>query len=143
MARARPTAASRSSMMAPGTGWCSAWRAAHRMPRRSNKGERMQLGMIGLGRMGANMVRRLMKQGHECVVFDVNADAVKALAADGATGATSLADLVAKLTAPRAIWMMVPAAIVDRELDQVAALLSPGDAVIDGGNSHYRDDLRR
>ena len=103
----------------------------------------MQLGMIGLGRMGANMVRRLMKQGHECVVFDVNADAVKALAADGATGATSLADLVAKLTAPRAIWMMVPAAIVDRELDQVAALLSPGDAVIDGGNSYYRDDLRR
>ena len=103
----------------------------------------MQLGMIGLGRMGANMVRRLMKQGHECVVFDVNADAVKALAADGATGATSLADLVAKLTAPRAIWMMVPAAIVDRELDQVAALLSPGDAVIDGGNSYYRDDIRR
>ena len=103
----------------------------------------MQLGMIGLGRMGASMVRRLMKQGHECVVFDVNADAVKALAAEGATGATSLADLVAKLTAPRAIWMMVPAAIVDRELDQVAALLSPGDAVIDGGNSYYRDDLRR
>ena len=103
----------------------------------------MQLGMIGLGRMGANMVRRLMKQGHECVVFDVNADAVKALAADGATGATSLADLVAKLTAPRAIWMMVPAAIVDQELGQVAALLSPGDAVIDGGNSYYRDDLRR
>jgi len=103
----------------------------------------MQLGMIGLGRMGASMVRRLMKQGHECVVFDVDADAVKALAADGATGATSLADLVAKLTAPRAIWMMVPAAIVDRELDQVAALLSPGDAVIDGGNSYYRDDLRR
>jgi 6-phosphogluconate dehydrogenase len=103
----------------------------------------MQLGMIGLGRMGANMVRRLMKQGHECVVFDVNADAVKALAADGATGAASLADLVAKLTAPRAIWMMVPAAIVDQELGQVAALLSPGDAVIDGGNSYYRDDIRR
>src|SRR5215831_8652953 len=103
----------------------------------------MQLGMIGLGRMGANMVRRLMKQGHECVVFDVNADAVKALAADGATGAASLADLVARLAAPRAIWMMVPAAIVDQELGQVAALLSPGDAVIDGGNSYYRDDIRR
>ena len=103
----------------------------------------MQLGMIGLGRMGANMVRRLMKQGHECVVFDVNADAVKALAADGATGAASLADLVAELAAPRAIWMMVPAAIVDQELGQVAALLSPGDAVIDGGNSYYRDDIRR
>jgi 6-phosphogluconate dehydrogenase len=103
----------------------------------------MQLGMIGLGRMGANMVRRLMKQGHECVVFDVNADAVKALAVDGATGAASLADLVAKLAAPRAIWMMVPAAIVDQELGQVAALLSPGDAVIDGGNSYYRDDIRR
>ena len=103
----------------------------------------MQLGMIGLGRMGANMVRRLMKQGHDCVVFDVNADAVKALAADGATGAASLADLVAKLAAPRAIWMMVPAAIVDQELGQVAALLSPGDAVIDGGNSYYRDDIRR
>ena len=103
----------------------------------------MQLGMIGLGRMGANMVRRLMKQGHECVVFDVNADAVKALAADGATGAASLADLVAELAAPRAIWMMVPAAIVDQELGQVAAQLSPGDAVIDGGNSYYRDDIRR
>ena len=103
----------------------------------------MQLGMIGLGRMGASMVRRLMKQGHECVVFDVDADAVKALAADGATGAASLADLVAELAAPRAIWMMVPAAIVDQELGQVAALLSPGDAVIDGGNSYYRDDIRR
>ena len=103
----------------------------------------MQLGMIGLGRMGANMVRRLMKQGHECVVFDVDAKAVAALAADGAIGATSLADLVAKLAAPRAIWMMVPAAIVDRELAQVASLLSPGDALIDGGNSYYRDDIRR
>jgi 6-phosphogluconate dehydrogenase len=103
----------------------------------------MQLGMIGLGRMGANMVRRLMKQGHECVVFDVNADAVRALAADGATGAATLADLVARLAAPRAIWMMVPAAIVDQELGQVAAQLSPGDAVIDGGNSYYRDDIRR
>jgi 6-phosphogluconate dehydrogenase len=103
----------------------------------------MQLGMIGLGRMGANMVRRLMKRGHECVVFDVNADAVTALAAVGAIGAASLADLVAKLAAPRAVWMMVPAAIVDQELGQVAALLSPGDAVIDGGNSYYRDDIRR
>jgi 6-phosphogluconate dehydrogenase len=103
----------------------------------------MQLGMIGLGRMGANMVRRLMKQGHECVVYDVNGDAVAKLAADGATGAASLADLVARLAAPRAVWMMVPAAIVDRELGELAPLLSAGDAVIDGGNSYYRDDIRR
>jgi 6-phosphogluconate dehydrogenase len=103
----------------------------------------MQLGMIGLGRMGANMVRRLMKSGHECVVYDVSADAIAALAKDGATGATSLADLVARLAAPRAIWMMVPAAIVDQELAQLAPHLAPGDIVIDGGNSYYRDDMRR
>ncbi len=103
----------------------------------------MQLGMIGLGRMGSNMVRRLMKDGHQCVVFDVHADAVKALAADGATGAASVKDLVAKLAAPRAIWMMVPAAIVDKVLGDVAPLLSPDDAVIDGGNSYYHDDIRR
>ncbi len=103
----------------------------------------MQLGMIGLGRMGANMVRRLMKQGHECVVYDVNGDAVAKLAADGATGAASLADLVARRAAPRAVWMMGPAATVDRELGELAPLLSAGDAVIDGGNSYYRDDIRR
>jgi 6-phosphogluconate dehydrogenase len=99
--------------------------------------------MIGLGRMGANMVRRLMRAGHECVVFDVHADAVNALAQEGAKGSTSLADFVQKLSKPRAVWMMVPAAIVDRELDELRPLLENGDIVIDGGNSYYVDDIRR
>ena len=103
----------------------------------------MQLGMIGLGRMGANMVERLMQDGHECVVFDPNADAVKALEAKGATGADSVADLVSKLDAPRAVWMMVPAGVVDGLLDEVSAAVDQGDVVIDGGNSYYIDDLRR
>ncbi len=103
----------------------------------------MQLGMIGLGRMGANMVRRLMRAGHECVVFDLDPKAVEGLAGEGATGATSLEDFVAKLDAPRAVWLMVPAAVVDRTLDGLVPLLAAGDAVIDGGNSHYRDDQRR
>ena len=103
----------------------------------------MQLGMIGLGRMGASMVRRLVTKGHDCVVFDMQAAAVAALQKDGATGATSLADMVAKMTKPRAIWMMVPAAVVDKELEQLASHLEPGDIVIDGGNSYYRDDIRR
>ncbi len=103
----------------------------------------MQLGMVGLGRMGANLVRRLMRDGHSCVVFDVNADAVTALEADGATGSSSLADFVGKLTEPRAIWLMLPAAIVDRTLDQLIPLLGKGDIVIDGGNSYYRDDITR
>jgi 6-phosphogluconate dehydrogenase len=103
----------------------------------------MQLGMIGLGRMGANMVRRLMKAGHECVVFDMHADAVKALAAEGAVGATSLADFVKKLTQPRAAWLMVPAAVVDRSIADLVPLLAPGDTLIDGGNSYYVDDIRR
>jgi 6-phosphogluconate dehydrogenase len=103
----------------------------------------MQLGMIGLGRMGANMVRRLMRDGHECVVFDVSANAVKALAAEGATGANSMADLVGKLSKPRAAWMMVPAAVVDATLEQLVPLLETGDIVIDGGNSYYRDDIER
>ena len=103
----------------------------------------MQLGMIGLGRMGANMVLRLMKAGHECVAFDVSADAVKGVAGEGATGASSLEDFVAKLDAPRAIWLMVPAAFVDGELDALTKLLQPGDIVIDGGNSYYHDDIRR
>ena len=103
----------------------------------------MQLGMIGLGRMGASMVRRLLKKGHECVVFDMHGPAVTASQKDGATGATSLADMVAKMTTPRAIWLMVPAAVVDDELAQLAPLLDPGDIVIDGGNSYYRDDIRR
>jgi 6-phosphogluconate dehydrogenase len=103
----------------------------------------MQLGMIGLGRMGANMVRRLMGAGHTCVVYDVNPAAVQALAADGATGAASLAALVGTLAAPRAVWLMVPAALVDQEIAALEPLLSPGDIIIDGGNSHYHDDIRR
>ena len=103
----------------------------------------MQLGMVGLGRMGANLARRLMRDGHRCVVYDVNAAAVNVLAGEGATGATSLDDLVAKLDKPRAVWLMLPAAIVDSTLDQLVPLLEPGDAVIDGGNSYYRDDITR
>jgi 6-phosphogluconate dehydrogenase len=103
----------------------------------------MQLGMIGLGRMGANMVRRLMKGGHRCVVYDMSADAVAGLAKEGATGAASLADLIAKLEKPRALWLMVPAAVVDRSIAELLPLLEPGDALIDGGNSYYVDDIRR
>jgi 6-phosphogluconate dehydrogenase len=103
----------------------------------------MQLGMIGLGRMGANLVRRLMRDGHRCVVSDVNAAAVAELAGAGATGADSLRDFVAKLDKPRAVWLMLPAAIVDSILDQLEPLLEPGDILIDGGNSYYRDDITR
>ncbi len=103
----------------------------------------LQLGMVGLGRMGANLVRRLMRDGHRCVVFDMNADAVETLAKEGATGATSLPDFVEKLEKPRAIWLMLPAAVVDSTLDQLVGLLDPGDTVIDGGNSYYRDDITR
>jgi 6-phosphogluconate dehydrogenase len=103
----------------------------------------MQLGMIGLGRMGANMVRRLMRAGHECVVFDMSQESVKKLAAEGATGAASMEDFVQKLKAPRAVWLMVPAAVVDHTLEQLSHLLAKDDIVIDGGNSHYIDDIRR
>ncbi len=103
----------------------------------------MQLGMIGLGRMGANMVRRLTRDGHECVVFDLSADAVKALADEGATGAASMADLVGRLRQPRAVWMMVPAAVVDATLEQLVPSMAAGDIVVDGGNSYYRDDIER
>jgi 6-phosphogluconate dehydrogenase len=103
----------------------------------------MQLGMIGLGRMGANLVRRLMRDGHRCVVYDVNPDAVKSLTGEGATGAESLADFVAKLDKPRSLWIMVPAGIVQQTLDELRPLLEPGDVVIDGGNSYYRDDITR
>jgi 6-phosphogluconate dehydrogenase len=103
----------------------------------------MQLGMIGLGRMGANLVRRLMRDGHRCVVYDVNPDAIKSLEGEGATGAGSLADFVAKLDKPRSLWIMVPAGIVQQTLDELRPLLEPGDVVIDGGNSYYRDDITR
>jgi 6-phosphogluconate dehydrogenase len=103
----------------------------------------MQLGMIGLGRMGANMVERLIKAGHELVVYDSHPDAVKGLAAAGATGAGSLKDFVAKLSRPRAVWLMVPAAVVDPVLADVVPLLEAGDILIDGGNSYYHDDIKR
>jgi 6-phosphogluconate dehydrogenase len=103
----------------------------------------MQIGMIGLGRMGANMAQRLMNDGHTCVVFDINAGAVANLAAQGAVGARSLEDFIARLSTPRLIWLMLPAAIVDLELAALAPLLEAGDIVIDGGNSFYRDDIRR
>jgi len=103
----------------------------------------MQLAMIGLGRMGANMVRRLMAAGHECVVYDVSAEAVASLEADGAIGAADLDDLVAKLVAPRNVWIMVPAAYVDSTIADLATRLATGDCIIDGGNSYYRDDIAR
>jgi 6-phosphogluconate dehydrogenase len=104
----------------------------------------MQLGMVGLGRMGSNIVRRLMRDGHECVVYDVNADAVAALAGEGAIGAGSLDEFVTKLERPRAAWVMVPAGeITESTVNDLAQRLETGDAIIDGGNSYYRDDIRR
>lgn len=103
----------------------------------------MQLGMIGLGRMGANMVRRLIRGGHQCVVFDMAAKAVEELTREQATGSTSLADLVTKMDKPRAVWMMVPAAVVDSTIADLRPHLEPGDILIDGGNSYYVDDIRR
>jgi 6-phosphogluconate dehydrogenase len=103
----------------------------------------MQIGMIGLGRMGANMVQRLMKDGHECVVYDMNTNAIAKLAAQGAIGTNSLQEFVSRLSKPRTVWLMVPAAVVDQELAELAPLLEAGDIVIDGGNSFYRDDIRR
>ena len=103
----------------------------------------MQVGMIGLGRMGANMVRRLMRGGHRCVVHDVSKEAVQALVGEGALGAVSLDDFVTRLATPRIVWLMVPAAIVDATLDDLSARLAAGDVVVDGGNSYYRDDIER
>jgi 6-phosphogluconate dehydrogenase len=104
----------------------------------------MQLGMVGLGRMGANLVRRLMRAGHECVVFDVSADAVKALVDEGATGAGSLEEFVQKLDVPRAAWVMVPAGeLTEKTVRDLAALMDSDDTIIDGGNTYYRDDMRR
>src|ERR1700760_65269 len=103
----------------------------------------MQLGMIGLGRMGANIVRRLMRDGHECVVWDVSADAVAALVAEGATGATTLEEFTAKLVTPRVAWVMIPAAITGKTVEQLGGMFAAGDMIIDGGNSNYRDDIHR
>jgi 6-phosphogluconate dehydrogenase len=103
-----------------------------------------QLGMVGLGRMGSNLVRRLMRDGHECVVYDVNSEPIKQLAGEGASGASSLKELAEKLDAPRSVWIMVPAGeITESTVKQVAEVLDQGDAIIDGGNSYYRDDMRR
>jgi 6-phosphogluconate dehydrogenase len=103
----------------------------------------MQLGMVGLGRMGANIVRRLMRGGHDCVVYDVSADAIERMAKEGATPSSSLEEFVSKLSTPRAVWLMLPAAVTGSTLDEIAPLLAAGDVVIDGGNSFYRDDVRR
>jgi len=103
----------------------------------------MQLGMVGLGRMGANMVRRLMKAGHNCVVFDMSPKSVAELAGEGATGSSSVQDFVSKLQKPRAIWLMIPAAVVDSTIAEIAPHLEAGDILIDGGNSYYIDDIRR
>jgi 6-phosphogluconate dehydrogenase len=103
----------------------------------------MQMGMIGLGRMGASMVRRLLRGGHECVVYDVNANAIHQLANDGAIAARSLDEFSAKLTRPRVAWMMVPAAVVQRTVDDLSQHFERGDIIVDGGNSHYADDIRR
>src|SRR5947207_12729683 len=103
----------------------------------------MQLGMIGLGRMGANMVRRLMRGGHECIVYDRSAEAVWTLAGERPIGAGSLEEFVNKMQRPRAVWIMVPAAVVDSTLNELGGLLTEDDIIIDGGNSYYVDDIRR
>src|SRR5579862_3326127 len=103
----------------------------------------MQLGMVGLGRMGANMVRRLLKGGHQCVVFDRSPEAVQEMVKAKAVGAGSLADFVKQLSKPRAIWLMIPAGVVDGSISELLPLLEPGDILIDGGNSYYVDDIRR
>ena len=107
-------------------------------------GTPMQLGMVGLGRMGANLVRRLLRDGHHCVGTDVSAEAIGAVADEGMTGAASPAELVAALERPRAVWVMVPAGeITERAVTELATLLEPGDTIIDGGNTRYHDDIRR
>jgi 6-phosphogluconate dehydrogenase len=103
----------------------------------------MELGMIGLGRMGAAMVRRIMKKGHKGVVYDITAPSVDALKKDGADGATTIPDFMKKLSKPRAIWLMVPAAVVDETIEKLEPYLEPGDILIDGGNSYYHNDIRR
>jgi 6-phosphogluconate dehydrogenase len=104
----------------------------------------MQLGLIGLGRMGANIARRLMRSGHDCVAYDVDGDAVRELAGEGARASGSLEDLVARLDPPRPVWIMLPAgAVTEQAVMQLGELMAPGDIVIDGGNSYYKDDIRR
>src|SRR2546421_8224581 len=103
----------------------------------------MQLGMVGLGRMGANLVRRLMRHGHECVAYDVNAAMIEQLEAEGATGARTLDEFIARLRPPRVAWVMVPAGLTGATVDDLASRMSEGDIVIDGGNSYYRDDVER
>jgi 6-phosphogluconate dehydrogenase len=103
----------------------------------------MQLGMVGLGRMGANIVRRLMRDGHECVVYDVNPDSISQLEGEGATAGFTLEEFVGKLQRPRAVWVMIPAGLTGKTVDEIAGLLDQGDIIIDGGNSNYRDDVRR
>src|ERR1035438_147572 len=122
----------------PGVGALMSSAAVYRWEERN-----MQLGMIGLGKMGASMVSRLLQGGHECVVFDMKPDSVKDLASKGATGAASLDDFMAKLKPPRAVWLMVPAAAIEVTAQDLAARMQPGDIVIDGGNSYYTDDIRR
>src|SRR5437899_1118997 len=128
--------------------WSHRWRrSSDRTWRKTGCDERrsiaMQLGMIGLGRMGANLVRRLMRHGHECVVYDKSSAAVEQLSAERAIGASSLEDFVARLAPPRAAWIMVPAAFVAATVHELAELMEPGDIVIDGGNSYYHDDIHR
>ncbi|HEV8588326.1 MAG TPA: NAD(P)-binding domain-containing protein, partial [Pyrinomonadaceae bacterium] len=111
---------------------------------RRKKATIMQLGMIGLGRMGANMVRRLMRGGHECVVWDMNPASVQELASEGAAPSTSLEDFIRKLNKPRVVWIMVPAGdATERTVNDLAARLEPNDIIIDGGNSYFKDDVRR
>ncbi len=112
-------------------------------PRHPSTEDGMELGMIGLGRMGANMVRRLMAAGHHCVVHDRSSDSVAALASDGAVGATDLASFVSALSVPRHVWIMVPAGVVDAAIDELVPLLAPGDTIVDGGNSNFQDDIAR
>src|SRR5262249_45128903 len=125
------------------------WNRCVRQSRRQRRnaffrtGEFMQLGMIGLGRMGANMVRRLIRKGHNCVVFDRSPQAVAELVKADAVGADSLADFVKKLQKPRALWLMVPAAVVDQTIADLLPYLEAGDTLIDGGNSYYIDDIKR
>src|SRR5207237_8599957 len=117
---------------------------AHQAAEPQTRGFKMQLGMIGLGRMGANMVRRLMRGGHQCVVWDVSAENIKKLANEGATGAASLDDFISKLNKPRVVWIMVPAGnATEKTVTDLAARVEAGDIIIDGGNSNYKDDARR